>query len=87
MLKMDMMMMILTTVRDPVDPLDWRSLRREESTHDKVPLAEKLGKEIHAPVEVQGVFRDWMIKRMLRPAYVLLLSGQALYNLVAGLRS
>jgi hypothetical protein len=32
--------------------------------------SEKLGKEVHAPVEVQGVFREWMIKRMLRPAYV-----------------
>lgn len=54
----------------PRRPTGLRSLRREESTFDKVPLAEKLGKEIHAPVEVQGVFRDWMIKRMLRPAYV-----------------
>ncbi|THC96757.1 hypothetical protein EYZ11_003766 [Aspergillus tanneri] len=52
----------------PRRPTGLRSLRREESTFEKVPLAEKLGKEIHAPVEVQGVFRDWMIKRMLRPA-------------------
>ncbi|PYH41813.1 putative RSC complex subunit Sfh1 [Aspergillus saccharolyticus JOP 1030-1] len=52
----------------PRRPTGLRSLRREESTSDKVPLAEKLGKEIHAPVEVQGIFRDWMIKRMLRPA-------------------
>lgn len=56
----------------PRRPTGLRSLRREESAFDKVPLAEKLGKEIHAPVEVQGVFRDWMIKRMLRPAYALL---------------
>lgn len=55
----------------PRRPTGLRSLRREESATDKTPLAEKLGKEIHAPVEVQGVFRDWMIKRMLRPAYVL----------------
>ncbi|KAF9891281.1 Chromatin structure remodeling complex protein sfh1 [Aspergillus nanangensis] len=52
----------------PRRPTGLRSLRREESTFDKTPLAEKLGKEVHAPVEVQGVFRDWMIKRMLRPA-------------------
>ncbi|KAE8360328.1 hypothetical protein BDV27DRAFT_134690 [Aspergillus caelatus] len=51
----------------PRRPTGLRSLRREESTVDKVPLTEKLGKEVHAPVEVQGVFRDWMIKRMLRP--------------------
>lgn len=37
---------------------------------EKLPISDKLGKEVHAPVEVQGVFRDWMIKRMLRPAYV-----------------
>lgn len=54
----------------PRRPTGLRSLRREESTFEKTPLAEKLGKEIHAPVEVQGVFRDWMIKRMLRPTYV-----------------
>ncbi|KAL4879803.1 hypothetical protein BJY04DRAFT_193013 [Aspergillus karnatakaensis] len=52
----------------PRRPTGLRSLRREESSFDKVALAEKLGKEIHAPVELQGVFRDWMIKRMLRPA-------------------
>lgn len=40
-------------------------------TEKAVPFSDKLGKETHAPVEVQGVFRDWMIKRMLRPAYVL----------------
>ncbi|TQB73324.1 Chromatin structure remodeling complex protein sfh1 [Monascus purpureus] len=51
----------------PRRPTGLRSLRREESVHDKVPSAAKLGQEIHAPVEVQGVFRDWMIKRMVRP--------------------
>lgn len=54
----------------PRRPTGLRSLRREESVHDKVPSAAKLGQEIHAPVEVQGVFRDWMIKRMVRPGYV-----------------
>ncbi|KAL1965140.1 hypothetical protein VTN77DRAFT_6053 [Rasamsonia byssochlamydoides] len=52
----------------PRRPTGLRSLRRDDPSFDKVPLAEKLGKEVHAPVEVQGVFRDWMIKRMLRPA-------------------
>ncbi|OJJ87297.1 putative RSC complex subunit Sfh1 [Aspergillus glaucus CBS 516.65] len=49
-------------------PTGLRSLRREESMTEKLPISDKLGKEVHAPVEVQGVFRDWMIKRMLRPA-------------------
>lgn len=53
----------------PRRPTGLRSLRREDSSMDKVAQAEKLGKEIHDVVEVQGVFRDWMIKRMLRPAY------------------
>lgn len=54
----------------PRRPTGLRS-RRDESSLDKTPSADKLGKEIHAPVQVQGIFRDWMIKRMLRPAYVL----------------
>ncbi|KAJ5665632.1 Chromatin structure remodeling complex protein sfh1 [Penicillium maclennaniae] len=53
---------------NPRRPTGLRSLRREESSGGLVPLSEKLGKEAHAPVEVQGVFREWMIKRMLRPA-------------------
>lgn len=50
-------------------PTGLRSLRREESSGTGVlPTPQKLGKEAHAPVEVQGIFREWMIKRMLRPA-------------------
>ncbi|KAJ5176413.1 uncharacterized protein N7482_002290 [Penicillium canariense] len=52
----------------PRRPTGLRSLRREESTGGMLSSSEKLGKEAHAPVEVQGVFREWMIKRMLRPA-------------------
>ncbi|GLI80164.1 chromatin structure remodeling complex protein sfh1 [Penicillium ochrochloron] len=52
----------------PRRPTGLRSLRREESTGGMMAPMEKLGKEVHAPVEVQGVFREWMIKRMLRPA-------------------
>lgn len=53
-------------------PTGLRSLRREESSGGGgvLPAPQKLGKEARAPVEVQGVFREWMIKRMLRPAYV-----------------
>ncbi|KAJ5238648.1 hypothetical protein N7468_003267 [Penicillium chermesinum] len=52
----------------PRRPTGLRSLRREDSSGGPLPVSEKLGKEAHAPVEVQGVFREWMIKRMLRPA-------------------
>lgn len=51
----------------PRRPTGLRSLRREESATGS-SMTEKLGKEARAPVEVQGVFREWMIKRMLRPA-------------------
>jgi chromatin structure-remodeling complex subunit SFH1 len=51
----------------PRRPTGLRSLRREDSTVDRVSLAEKLGKEIDAPVEVQGIFREWMMKRMMKP--------------------
>ncbi|KAJ6024437.1 hypothetical protein N7540_005234 [Penicillium herquei] len=52
----------------PRRPTGLRSLRREESSGGVMSISEKLGKEVYAPVEVQGVFREWMIKRMLRPA-------------------
>jgi chromatin structure-remodeling complex subunit SFH1 len=50
----------------PRRPTGLRSLRREDSSTDRVPLSEKVGKDIDAPVEVQGIFRDWMIRRLLR---------------------
>lgn len=37
-----------------------RSLRRDESTLDKTAQIAALGKEIHSPVDVQGIWRDWM---------------------------
>lgn len=38
-----------------------RSLRRDEpSALDKTAQIAALGKEIHAPVDVQGIWRDWM---------------------------
>ncbi|EED23663.1 RSC complex subunit Sfh1, putative [Talaromyces stipitatus ATCC 10500] len=51
----------------PRRPTGLRSLRREDSNVDRVPLSEKVGKEASAPVEVQGIFREWMIRRLLRP--------------------
>ncbi|TLD34884.1 Chromatin structure-remodeling complex subunit sfh1 [Venturia nashicola] len=42
-------------------PTGLRSLRREDTEQDK-EKASQLGKEIHAPVEVQGIWRDYMGK-------------------------
>jgi len=36
--------------------------RREDPNQAKEGVADKVGKEIHAPVEVQGIWRDWMGK-------------------------
>ncbi|KAL9106385.1 MAG: hypothetical protein Q9227_008586 [Pyrenula ochraceoflavens] len=43
----------------PRRPTGLRSLRREE-LEKREPQAEKLGKEIRAPVDTQGIFRDWI---------------------------
>jgi hypothetical protein len=45
-----------------------RSLRREdlekrEAHHDR------LGQEIYEPVNIQGVYREWMIRRAVKPTY------------------
>lgn len=56
----------------PRRPTGLRSLKREESSADKVPQPDKLGQEIEAPVDIQGIFRDWVIKRVLKPLYVFL---------------
>ena len=39
-----------------------RSKREDPNQVKKEGHAEKLGREIHAPVEVQGIWRDWMGK-------------------------
>ncbi|KZF26338.1 SNF5-domain-containing protein [Xylona heveae TC161] len=44
----------------PRRPTGLRSLRREDSTQEKASLAEKLGTELTSPVELQGIWRDWM---------------------------
>lgn len=43
-------------------PTGLRSLRREESGVGKVDVSEKFGKEASSPVEIQGVWREWMGK-------------------------
>lgn len=50
----------------PRRPTGLRSLRREE-LEKKEPQHEKVGKEVHAPVDVQPIYRDWMIRRTVRP--------------------
>ncbi|OCK86485.1 SNF5-domain-containing protein [Lepidopterella palustris CBS 459.81] len=46
----------------PRRPTGLRSLRRDESNVDKTGQAAQLGKELTAPVEIQGIWRDWMGK-------------------------
>jgi chromatin structure-remodeling complex subunit SFH1 len=49
-------------------PTGLRSLRREEG-QSKDASNEKLGKEIHRLVEVQGIYREWMTRRTVKPTY------------------
>ncbi len=46
----------------PRRPTGLRSLRREDPNHAREGIADKLGKELSAPVEVQGIWREWMGK-------------------------
>ncbi|RKF83306.1 SWI/SNF chromatin-remodeling complex subunit snf5 [Golovinomyces cichoracearum] len=49
-------------------PTGLRSLRRDDSGLQKQDLADKYGKDATAPVEMQGIWRDWMGKaRHARP--------------------
>ncbi|KAH7330331.1 hypothetical protein BKA65DRAFT_554316 [Rhexocercosporidium sp. MPI-PUGE-AT-0058] len=43
-------------------PTGLRSIRREDPSQAKLDLSDKVGKEATAPVEVQGIWRDWMGK-------------------------
>ncbi|KUJ20373.1 SNF5-domain-containing protein [Mollisia scopiformis] len=43
-------------------PTGLRSIRRDESGQAKQDPSDKVGKEATAPVEVQGIWRDWMGK-------------------------
>ena len=49
-------------------PTGLRSLRRED-LEKKDTTADKLGKEIYEPVDVQGIYREWMIRRTVKPTY------------------
>ena len=49
-------------------PTGLRSLRRDEA-QNKDAASQKLGKEIYRPVEVQGIYRDWMTRRTVKPTY------------------
>jgi chromatin structure-remodeling complex subunit SFH1 len=46
----------------PRRPTGLRSIRREDPAQAKENAADKFGKEANAPVEVQGIWRDWMGK-------------------------
>lgn len=48
----------------PRRPTGLRS-RREDPNQTREAVADKLGKELTAPVEVQGIWRDWMGKPKL----------------------
>lgn len=50
-------------------PTGLRSLRRGEEAQSKDAPVQKLGKEIYRPVEVQGIYRDWMTRRTVKPTY------------------
>ncbi len=49
-------------------PTGLRSLRREEA-QNKDAANQKLGRETYRPVEVQGIYRDWMTRRTVKPTY------------------
>lgn len=47
-------------------PTGLRSLRREDSldnSNNNKASFPPMGQEAHAPVEVQGIFREWMVNR------------------------
>ena len=52
----------------PRRPTGLRSLRRQDLEKKDVPLNEKYGKEANAPVNVQSIYRDWMIRRRTKPS-------------------
>jgi chromatin structure-remodeling complex subunit SFH1 len=46
----------------PRRPTGLRSLRRDDSALERAAHTAHLGKEATGPVEVQGIWRDWMAK-------------------------
>lgn len=53
----------------PRRPTGLRSLRREE-LDKKEPQQIRLGRELHYPVDLQAIYRDWIVRRTVRPTYV-----------------
>lgn len=53
----------------PRRPTGLRSLRREE-LEKREPQHQKVGKEVYEPVDLQPIYRDWIIRRTVRPTYV-----------------
>lgn len=51
----------------PRRPTGLRSIRRED-LEKKEPGHEKYGKELHDPVDMQPIYRDWMIRRRVKPS-------------------
>ena len=51
----------------PRRPTGLRSIRRED-LEKKEPQHEKFGKEIDAPVNLQALYRDWIIRRSVKPS-------------------
>ena len=45
-----------------------RTLRQQEQ-EKKEPQFDKLGKEIAEPVRLQGIYREWMMRRTVKPTY------------------
>ena len=65
-------------------PTGLRSIRREdlekrEAQHDR------LGQEIYEPVNIQGVYRDWMIRRTVKPTYGIPGSPYHIHEILHGL--
>jgi chromatin structure-remodeling complex subunit SFH1 len=56
----------------PRRPTGLRSLRRDDSGSIQTVQQEKVGKDVNAPVDVQGIWREWMGKPK-RVLYVLIL--------------
>ena len=52
----------------PRRPTGLRSIRREDLEKKDAPLNEKYGKELSRPVDVQSIYREWMIRRRVKPS-------------------
>lgn len=49
----------------PRRPTGLRSLRRDAPSQEKVNTGDRIGRELTAPVEVQGIWRKWMTEAKL----------------------